>query len=117
VDEFETINDRLKTIITKWQTVEIAGRTLPNDHTDVSYDQKVIDQLIAVDEKTGPVLERLATGLPRLAAYRTRLTDALEHVMEGKTDWVSDLKVPSYHSVWFELHDDLLRLLGRERQE
>jgi len=25
--------------------------------------------------------------------------------------------VDSYHTVWFELHEDLLRILGREREE
>jgi hypothetical protein len=30
---------------------------------------------------------------------------------------VSDARTPSYHTVWFELHEDLLRVLDRERDE
>ena len=32
-------------------------------------------------------------------------------------DWVCGARIDSYHTVWFELHEDLLRMLGREREE
>ena len=35
----------------------------------------------------------------------------------GEIDWVSGVRIDSYHTVWFELHEDLLRMLGRTRQE
>ena len=31
--------------------------------------------------------------------------------------WVSDARIESYHTVWYELHEDLLRLMQRERSE
>ena len=42
---------------------------------------------------------------------------ALERAEDGAVEWVSDAKIASYHTVWFELHEDLLRMLGREREE
>jgi hypothetical protein len=42
---------------------------------------------------------------------------ALEKAEDGATEWVSDAKIESYHTLWFELHEDLLRLMRREREE
>ena len=44
-------------------------------------------------------------------------TMRLEKAEDGKVEWVSDARIESYHTVWFELHEDLLRLLGRQREE
>jgi hypothetical protein len=53
----------------------------------------------------------------RFSYYRTHLEAALEKAEDGAIEWVSDARLPSYHTVWFELHEDLLRLLGRKRQD
>jgi len=45
------------------------------------------------------------------------LTAALERAEDGAIEWVSDVRIASYHTVWFEMHEDLLRALGRERVE
>ncbi len=42
---------------------------------------------------------------------------ALERAEGGAIEWVSDARILSYHTVWFELHEDLLRILGRQRSE
>jgi hypothetical protein len=55
--------------------------------------------------------------LPRLGIYARKLQAALEHAEDGAIEWVSDARIESYHTVWFEMHEDLLRVLGRERQE
>jgi hypothetical protein len=49
--------------------------------------------------------------------YRRRLDDAYDKVLAGEHDHVSGARIDSYHTVWFELHEDLLRMLGREREE
>ena len=36
---------------------------------------------------------------------------------DGEHEWVSDVRRDSYHTVWFELHEELLRIMGREREE
>ena len=35
----------------------------------------------------------------------------------GDQRYVASPRVDSYHSVWFELHEDLIRLSGKKRAE
>lgn len=116
-DNFEKINERLKALITDWQMVTVGGQKLPNDHSDPDHDNKIIDALGALHESAEPILNRFARGLPRLAVYKVLLTAALEKAEDGDVAWVSDAKCMSYHTVWFELHEDLIRVLNRTRIE
>lgn len=116
-DRFEIINAELKTLITDWQTMEIAGKRMVNDHSDPDYDEKVIGRLGDLHERFEPVLATMVAGLRRLGCYQRKLETALEHAEQGAHEWVSDAKIESYHTVWFEMHEDLLRVLGREREE
>jgi hypothetical protein len=116
-DTFERINVELKTLISQWQTLEVAGEIVQNNHTDLEYDRGIIDRLGRVHERADRVLGVLAAHVPRFEIYRTKLLTALERAEDGDIEWVSAVRVESYHTVWFELHEDLLRLMGRERQE
>ena len=111
------INRELKQLITDWQTVEIGGSRVPNDHSNKDYDARIIDRLSALHERFEPVLKSLVACAPRLAVYQRKLEEALAKVEDGDIAWVSDARTESYHTVWFELHEDLLRLLGRVRDE
>ena len=114
---FERINGALKQLITEWQTIMVGGERIPNDHRDEDYDRKIIDRLGDLHERAEPVLDQLAGALPRMRIYRDKLLAALERAEDGTIAWVSDAKIESYHTLWFELHEDLLRLMGREREE
>lgn len=116
-EAFEKINAELKQLVTEWQTMEIGGDKVPNDHSNKDYDDKIIDRLGALHERFEPVLRRLSAELPRLDVYKGLLLNALEKAEDGEIEWVSDAKIASYHTVWFEMHEDLLRVLGRERDE
>ena len=116
-EDFERINKDLKQAITDWQTIELGGQTVNNDHSDKEYDAAVIDRIGDIHERVDVVLERLGQHEPRLHRYRDKLLSALEHAEDGEIQWVSDAKIESYHTVWFELHEDLLRIIGREREE
>lgn len=116
-DDFEKINEQLKGLITDWQMLTVAGQKVPNDHSDAAYDDKIIDRLGDLDERAEPILDRFAAGLPRLAVYKGLLRDALEKAENGDIAWVSDARCMSYHTVWFELHEDLIRVLARTRIE
>ena len=59
----------------------------------------------------------MVESIGRFANYSAKLIKALEKSEDGELEWVSDAKLDSYHTVWFELHEDLLRLLGRSREE
>lgn len=86
-----------------------------NDHTDSAYDAEVVARLATVHHRAQPVLEALASALPRFAPYRPRLAHALDLLQAGEGDWFTRPVIDSYHSVWFELHQDLLQTLGLER--
>lgn len=116
-DAFERVNITLKQVITDWQTMTVGGKSVVNDHSDPDYDAEVIDRLGAVHEQVEPILDRLAKPLPRLSIYADKLLYALQKSEDGEHAWVSDIRRESYHTVWFELHEDLLRIMGREREE
>jgi hypothetical protein len=117
-ERFERINRELLALFTDWQMVPSAGgERTPNDHSDPDYDNSVIDRLGAQHERAEKVLDRFAELDPRLGVYKQRLDEAYDRVLAGEHDWVSGARIDSYHTVWFELHEDLLRMLGREREE
>lgn len=62
-----------------------------------------------------PLLDGLGRALERFASYAPRLGFALDRVHAGSTDWVDKATIDSFHTVWFELHEDLLATLGRDR--
>lgn len=116
-DQFEVVNTDLKALITEWQVVETGGLSSPNDHSDEAYDNHIIDRLGGVHERVEIILKQLAAHEPRLSTYIGKLQAALERAEDGEIEWVSDVRIESYHTVWFELHEDLLRLLGKKREE
>lgn len=116
-EEFEVVNTQLKALITAWQSMDVGGHAVVNDHSQPDYDRRIIEKLGDLHERSDKVLDRLAAVIPRLAYYQTTLLEALERSEDGAIEWVSDVKIDSYHTVWFELHEDLLRILGRTRVE
>ena len=116
-EAFERINVQLKATITDWQTIELGGTRVANDHSDKAHDLKIIGRLGETHERADRILARLEKVQPRFEFYRRNLLAALERAEDGDIEWVSGAKLPSYHTLWFELHEDLLRLLGRQRVE
>ena len=62
------------------------------------------------------IAERLGAVAPRLAPYAQRHAAALRQLVAGDERYVASPRVESLHQVWFELHEDLLLTLGRERR-
>jgi hypothetical protein len=60
----------------------------------------------------------LAEIMERFARYGSRLTEARARAEAGEHAWLTGALIDSYHTVWFELHEDLLATLGiaRERE-
>ena len=114
---YERINRELKQLMTEWQTKTVGGEQVPNDHDDPDYDAGVIDRLGELHERADVILGQLTEGVERLGRYRQRLEAAYDRALAGGIDHVSGVRVDSYHTVWFELHEDLLRMLGRQREE
>lgn len=116
-DRFEVINRELLALMTRWQTVTVGGQSVPNDHTDEAYDAGIIDQLGAFHERAVPTLRAFTELEPRLGSYIDALDAAEGKILAGERDYVSGARIQSYHTVWFEMHEDLLRMLGRTREE
>ena len=114
-ERFLAINKDLLTICTAWQLRDVDGESVINDHSDAAHDAKVIGELAELDAKVAPICADLGTALDRFAAYGPRLADALAKVRAGDVDWFTKPMIASYHTVWFELHEDLLATLGIER--
>jgi hypothetical protein len=112
--EFCDHNDELKEIITDWQMRD--GST-PNDHADADYDQQVLARLHGLHERVSPLLDRIAATAPRLAHYPDRLAHADKAIADGDLTFVSRPITDSYHTVWFELHEDLIGLAGLTRAD
>lgn len=115
--DFEDVNHALKALMTDWQVVTIAGERIENDHQDKAYDARILDRLGSLHERSEPILKRLEARLPTLAFYRLALLAALEKAEDGDSAWVSDVSCESYHTLWFELHEELIRILGGSRTD
>lgn len=116
-ERFERVNRKLLRLFTDWQMMPAGGERIPNDHSDADYDRDVIDQLGSLHERGLKPLQRYQELDERLGQYIRRLESAYDKVLAGEHEFVSGARVDSYHTVWFELHEDLLRMLGREREE
>lgn len=114
---FLAVNRDLLAACTDWQMREVDGQAVVNDHSDPAYDAAVVARLRDVHARIEPVCLQLAATLDRFASYRPRLTAALRRVEAGEAEWFTRPLIDSYHTVWFELHEDLLSTLGIERSK
>ncbi len=111
---FRALDGELKAVCVRWQVIDVETRQL-NDHTDRAYDDAVIAALADLDRRARPVLASLRTALARYAPFDVGLATALAEVTAGHYRWFADPIVASYHTLWFELHEDLLATLGLDR--
>jgi hypothetical protein len=113
---FLPLNARLLTTMTKWQIRPTQWDPMAaNDHSDWRWDEGVLNDLASLLRLLQPVSEKLADTMDRMDGYAVRLADALDRVDQGEMKWVDQPGIDSFHTVWFELHEDLLATLGIER--
>ena len=104
---FLALNRELIRVCSDWQ-VRPGG--VPNDHRDPTY-----DWVDAIDDRVSPIIAGLSRLVTRFADYRPRLRAARRRVDDGEAEWLTSPRIDSYHTVWMQLHEDLLLALGRER--
>lgn len=112
---FLAVNPGLLEACTSWQLRSLDGRPVPNDHGDSDYDAEVVGRIHAIHDTIGEVTAALAGLMERFSSYGPRLSSALTRVDAGEGEWLTKPMIDSYHTVWFELHEDLLVTLGLER--
>ncbi|MER5963665.1 transcriptional regulator [Streptomyces sp. NPDC002057] len=120
-ERYETFladNARCLRACTNWQVrPDGTGRLVVNDHGDAAWDGRVLDELTALGRVIEPLSEQLGTRLVRFRGYGARFTGALARVRRGELSWVDRVREDSCHTVWMELHEDLLATLGIARGE
>jgi hypothetical protein len=110
-DRFYPLNSEFKGLVTDWQVRDCA----PNLHQDAAYDAGIVQRLGDLDSRFAPLLAGLVGVACRLAHYPRRFQQALSKLRAGDSTWLAQPVLDSYHTVWFELHEDLIGLLGLNR--
>lgn len=101
LDRFEALDDRLKELASDWQ----------DDH-----DEALVADLDALHEDVEALFADLDEDVAEV--YRPYLADlaaARDALADGEEAYFTSTEVDSYHEVWFDLHDDLLRTLDAGR--
>jgi pyruvate,orthophosphate dikinase len=108
LDEFIGFDRQVKDVVTSWQ---MRGESV-NDHSDAAYDAGVLERLNRLHAQLSSWLTQ-----PQLAPYRARLDRAMAAISGGDTKFIASPRVDSYHSAWFEMHEELILLAGRTRAD
>lgn len=112
--DFCILNADLKTIISDWQARD---DRLGADRGEEANGLAVAKRLSDLHRAFLPLADRLSEVRPRLDGYRRRLSEALAHIDAGELEYVSRPIIDSYHTIWFELHEDLLEMSGLSRSD
>lgn len=97
---FLALNGSVKGLCARWQ---FAGEEARFD---------LVEELSGHHPKVEAALTE--TGIDRFGRHAERLTRALEQIDDDPRYFASPL-VESYHTVWFEAHEDFIVSLGRDR--
>lgn len=114
---FASVDAEVKAVITSWQLRERGGPPVVNDHSDHAYDRRVVAALGRVHARALPLASSAAHELERLAPFPIRLERAHRAVAAGDHRMIATPLVDSYHTIWFELHEEVLHLAGRRRAD
>jgi hypothetical protein len=115
-NDFRAVNADFKALVTDWQ-LKGGPQGTPNTHDDAAYDAAVLARLDVVHQRVTPIVDAAATALPRLRHYSAKLVAALEKIKAGDVVWLTRPLIDSYHTVWFELHEELIGAIGLTRAE
>ena len=112
---FTPINQDYKKSVSSWQIKTVGESAEPNDHEDAEYDQQVLKEMFKDHDSLNYLVTTHLASCPLLRDYARRLEIAYEHVRAGHHQFVTGALIDSYHTVWFEFHEALIRLSGRDR--
>jgi hypothetical protein len=115
-DDFRSVNTDFKALVTDWQ-LKGGPEGPPNAHDDAEYDAAVLARLDDVHARVLPIVEAFGAQLSRLTAYSAKLVAALDKVKAGDSAWLTRPLIDSYHTVWFELHEELIGAVGLTREQ
>jgi pyruvate,orthophosphate dikinase len=106
---FLQVNQPVKDTCASWQASGGQG--------DENAAIRALDVLEGLFDRARPALERVSSVVPRFGSYPQRLEAALDSVAAGDHAYLVAPQVDSFHTVWFECHEDYLLTLGRDREQ
>lgn len=107
MDHFDEPNALLVTTLSTWQ--------LQSPEEQARRRTEVFHPLHQVDDALQHLLADATTRLPRFGRYPRQFAAALRKATAGEDRWVAGVGILSCHTVWAELHQDLLSTLSRPR--
>lgn len=105
-DGFLTLNGQVKSACASWQR-------LPADDQGKRFE--AVTELEDLHDRAQVVLEAAGDVVTRFASHERRLRHALDRLNDGEETYFTSPLVDSYHTVWFECHEDFLLTLGKDR--
>ena len=112
---FMPINQAYKKSVSSWQIKTVGESAEPNDHGDAKYDQQVLSEMFKDHGSLKLLVATHLASCPLLKDYARRLEKAYASVSAGDYQFVTGALIDSYHTVWFEFHEALIRLSGKDR--
>jgi pyruvate,orthophosphate dikinase len=113
--DFMALDVRFKELVADWQIKVIGGNRVANDHADAAYDAAIRARVADFHRATLALLPDILTLVPRLRPFAHRLAQAAKAVAAGDGTMIASPLKDSYHTAWFELHEELIHLAGRDR--
>jgi pyruvate,orthophosphate dikinase len=120
-ERFTELNARFKELVSTWQlhtsNAAPTPETAPTEDGQPAGDpwSAVVVSLTEIDAALHPLIEETAAQLPRLAAYAPRFRAALTALRAGDPSMLASPLKDSYHTVWFEFHEELIHATARDR--
>ena len=112
--------DGARQVHQRFLAVDAELKQLVTDHQmsgDTSVSAANVSRLAQVHAAAADIATDAVSLAPRLATYPGRLTQALARVEMGDARFLASPMVDSYHTVWFELHEELIHLAGLRRAD
>jgi pyruvate,orthophosphate dikinase len=107
-EQFQPLDATLKLLASTWQSAEASD--------DWERRLEIVEALASLHDQLTELFSRYRAPIGRFDDYIRRLGQALAQVREGRTAYVASLSVDSYHTAWFQMHEDLLRVLDEQRE-
>ncbi|MFN8217106.1 MAG: hypothetical protein U0R71_10985 [Solirubrobacterales bacterium] len=96
---------------------EPAKRLVSRSQQGALEEAELLIELEEIAERVNEALGHAARHERRFAVYGERFDAALERIGAGELRYVDDPEIDSFHTVWFECHEDFLLTLGLRREE
>lgn len=106
-DEFDELDHDMKSALTAWQHAAQAQ--------DEEAQMTAVQRWLDVDSRLHAAAGRAESTARLFGRCLARLEAARERVLDGDVNQLSGPDDSSYHTVWFLLHEMLLRSLRRQR--